>query len=176
MKFYGAYGSNLNLKQMSSRCPNSLPFTTVVIKKWRMSFKGVADIVADINCIVPVGIYKITDKCENELNKHEEYPSVYKKVYIECNILGKIEEVLFYKMNNSFKDGPPSIKYFNTIKKGYDDWSLDYKSLKSSLEYSLNNNSYKYYTSKNWIDSKIISKTDQAYLTFINNSNSPEEV
>ena len=44
MIFYAAYGSNLNLKQMKSRCPNSKPFGKIILNDWRLVFKGVADL------------------------------------------------------------------------------------------------------------------------------------
>ena len=44
MKLYGAYGSNLNLKQMQRRCPNSYPIYSIYLENFILAFKGVADI------------------------------------------------------------------------------------------------------------------------------------
>ena len=44
MKLYGAYGSNLNLKQMQRRCPNSNPLYSIYLENFILAFKGVADI------------------------------------------------------------------------------------------------------------------------------------
>ena len=44
MRLYGAYGSNLNLKQMQRRCPNSYPLNYFYLDKFALAFKGVADL------------------------------------------------------------------------------------------------------------------------------------
>ena len=44
MNLYAAYGSNLNKSQMKRRCPDSSPYVGIVLKNWRLVFKGVADI------------------------------------------------------------------------------------------------------------------------------------
>ena len=43
MNLYAAYGSNLNKHQMLKRCPKSEPIGTIVLDKFRLTFKGVAD-------------------------------------------------------------------------------------------------------------------------------------
>ena len=44
MKLYGAYGSNLNLKQMHIRCPNAKPVCSFYLENFNLVFKGVADL------------------------------------------------------------------------------------------------------------------------------------
>lgn len=44
MKYYVAYGSNLNKSQMAYRCPESIPVGAGVLKNYRLSFYGVASI------------------------------------------------------------------------------------------------------------------------------------
>ena len=39
MKLYGAYGSNLNLKQMQRRCPNSYPLYSIYLENYILAFK-----------------------------------------------------------------------------------------------------------------------------------------
>ena len=35
-KYYLAYGSNLNIRQMSHRCPSAIPVGTAIIKDYRL--------------------------------------------------------------------------------------------------------------------------------------------
>ena len=41
-KLYIAYGSNLNLNQMSMRCPEAMPVGTAMLDGWQLTFRGVA--------------------------------------------------------------------------------------------------------------------------------------
>ena len=40
MKYYLAYGSNLNIRQMQMRCPGAKPVGTMVLKGYELLFKG----------------------------------------------------------------------------------------------------------------------------------------
>ena len=42
--YYGAYGSNLNKRQMSHRCPLAKPAGTAIIRDKQLCFRGVADL------------------------------------------------------------------------------------------------------------------------------------
>ena len=44
-KLYLAYGSNLNKRQMASRCPTARPVGSAMIYGWELCFRGVADII-----------------------------------------------------------------------------------------------------------------------------------
>lgn len=39
-KYYLAYGSNLNIRQMALRCPTAKPVGTAVIEDYELLFKG----------------------------------------------------------------------------------------------------------------------------------------
>ena len=41
---YLAYGSNLNKKQMSRRCPNAKPVGSIILKGYKLEFRRVATI------------------------------------------------------------------------------------------------------------------------------------
>ena len=83
MKLYGAYGSNLNLKQMQRRCPNSYPIYSIYLENFILAFKGVADIEKQKGSICFMAVYEITKSCEKALDIYEEYPDVYEKNYIK---------------------------------------------------------------------------------------------
>ena len=65
-KLYFSYGSNLNVSQMASRCPNAIQLGSTYLPNWRLVFRGVADIEPSRNVddLLPVGVWEITDECE----------------------------------------------------------------------------------------------------------------
>jgi len=116
--FYAAYGSNLNLVQMKSRCPKSAPYKKMILFDWKLSFKGVADIIPDRGSSVPIGIYKITLSCEEALDKYEDYPVLYKKHYLKIIVDGNVKKVLTYIIDKKYSFGAPPESYFKAIKIG----------------------------------------------------------
>ena len=158
MYLYGAYGSNLNKAQMLIRCPNSKPFKSILLEKFRLVFKGVADIEKDSKYNLSLGIYNITKECEKALDYYEEFPKIYKKFYIDYTFDGKKEKILCYTMGKSFSYATPSKKYFNVIKQGYYDWNFNLDSLNEAGFHCIENNTSNGYKSKNWYDKKFISR------------------
>jgi len=56
MKYYLAYGSNLNVQQMKDRCPSAKKVGHSFIHGYRLAFFLHATILKDKNSKVPVGI------------------------------------------------------------------------------------------------------------------------
>ena len=156
MKYYGAYGSNLNKKQMKNRCPLSEPITRFCLLDWRLVFKGVADIERKKGSRVYLGLYSITSYCENALDYYEDFPELYKKKYMSQVIQGKKIEFMLYTMNKAFNYSAPTRKYFKAIKEGYGNWKLDKNILFKSGLHSIENNTGNGYKSKNWKDKELI--------------------
>ena len=72
-KYYLAYGSNLNIKQMAYRCPTARPVGTAVIKGYELLFKGsktgaYLTIEKAENSSVPVAVWEVTDDDEKRLD------------------------------------------------------------------------------------------------------------
>ena len=158
MYLYGAYGSNLNKAQMLYRCPHSKPFASIVLKKFRLVFKGVADVEKDSKYNLSLGIYNITKECEKALDYYEEFPKIYKKFYIDYIFEGKNQKILCYTMNKLYSYATPSQKYFNVIRQGYYDWNFKLDNLNDAGLHSLENNTLNGYESKSWNDQKFISR------------------
>ena len=158
MYLYAAYGSNLNKAQMLNRCPNSKPFKSMVLERFRIVFKGVADIEKNSHYKLYMGIYNITKECEKALDYYEEFPKIYNKFYIDYIFEGKNEKILCYTMNKLFSYAVPSQKYFNVIKQGYYDWNFNLDNLNEAGLHCLENNTSKGYKSKSWNDQKFISR------------------
>ena len=76
--YYGAFGSNLNKEQMKKRCPNAIPIDIATLKNYMLCFRSVADVIPFKGKNVPLGLYKITNKCEKSLDYYESFPKLYK--------------------------------------------------------------------------------------------------
>ena len=119
---YLAYGSNLNKKQMSRRCPNAKPVGSIILKGYKLEFRRVATIkhTKNIDDKLGCGLWEITEKCEKSLDIYEGFPLIYSKKIIKLN---DGREAMTYIMNNG-EISPPSFKYFNTIREGFKDFDL----------------------------------------------------
>ena len=83
-RYYLAYGSNLNVRQMRFRCPTALVVGKGVIKDYRLLFKGsktgsYLTIEKAKGYEVPVAVWKVDEACEESLDRYEGYPSFYYK-------------------------------------------------------------------------------------------------
>ena len=47
--YYGAFGSNLNRRQMKERCPESIPCEATTLQGYMLCFRSVADVIPKIN-------------------------------------------------------------------------------------------------------------------------------
>ena len=125
---YGAYGSNLNMGQMSYRCPNATPLGSFNLIGWKLVFRNVADIERCEKSSVPIGVWKITNDCERKLDVYEGYPSLYGKEFLNIDgIKGAFgtSQLMIYTMNDQNRIGNPSPSYYETIANGYEDFDID---------------------------------------------------
>ena len=84
MRYYIAYGSNLNIRQMKSRCPHARPVGTAEIKDYRLLFKGSQSgayltVEKEKGHSVPVGIWEVDEMDERNLDRYEGFPAFYYK-------------------------------------------------------------------------------------------------
>lgn len=141
-KLYIAYGSNLNLSQMSYRCPTASIYAKGVLNNWELVYRGSkknahATIVKKQGSIVPVILWKIQPRDEYWLDCYEGYPHYYFKKEIIANIGGMKKKAMVYIMNESQTLGRPSPKYLETIRQGYIDNNLDIRIFNKSLEINI---------------------------------------
>ncbi len=125
MKYYFAYGSNLNLVEMKNRCKDSIYFGSIFLNDYELIFNKFLTIIPSKNNKVPIGIFKISDSDELNLDIYEEYPSLYKKELIKINFNDEIIEGLIYIMNDFYKLEKPSKSYFNRCLVGYKNLNFD---------------------------------------------------
>jgi len=130
--YYIAYGSNMNIEQMSQRCPGSVKVGTVALSNHRLVFRKHATIEVAYGYHVPVVVWKITARDEAVLDIYEGVPRYYRKEYILLKINGKVHDALVYIMNGSGQSAPAQ-HYYDVIKDGYESAGIDIKVLEKAL-------------------------------------------
>ena len=142
MKYYMAYGSNMNKYQMNFRCPDAVPVGRCVLNNWELVFRrGVLTIEPKAGAFVPVGIWKISEKDEKSLDRYEGFPKLYVKQMFPILLTGykdmesfkagkkevteKVGEAMAYIMTDGHPVSEPSFAYMRTVQQGYKDFGFD---------------------------------------------------
>lgn len=136
-KIYLAYGSNLNLNQMSHRCPTAKVIGTTTLEGYELLFRGqhegaVATVEPKEGSSVPVLLWATTARDELALDHYEGYPYLYRKESIVVEFEGKEVEAYIYIMNDGRPINSPGCYYYATIREGYIDCGFDLNFLKES--------------------------------------------
>lgn len=140
---YAAYGSNLNVEQMSWRCPEARIVTTAEIKDYRLMFKGsktgaYLTIEPAPGESVPVGIWSVTGADIAALNRYEGYPDFYYKkgFNLFCGD-GRRHKVFAYIMHEDRSLGVPADYYVKTCLEGYKSFGFDPEVLYEAIRFSM---------------------------------------
>jgi len=121
---YFAYGSNLNRRAMTRRCPRAEPVGQAHLVGYRLVFRRFADIVADRSSTVWGAVYRLTPACLRALDKYEDAPRWYRKITVPVMCDGAAMEAMAYVMTGG-DIAPPDVAYYGEIARGYADWKLD---------------------------------------------------
>lgn len=137
-RLYVAYGSNLNKRQMSERCPGAKFVGAGLIHGYELQFKGLyssafATIEPRRGASVPVGVWEIQDTDEWSLDVYEGYPRHYFKETVRVELDETMIDAMVYVMNRNATFGIPSVHYYGVIKEGYKDCGLDESVLNQAL-------------------------------------------
>ena len=135
-KYYIAYGSNLNLKQMSRRCPTARPLGTAELEGWTLLFKGsktgsYLTIEPKEGSSVPVAVWEVSERDEHYLDIYEGYPNFYYKKELEITFTGiltkrkRTRTAFVYIMHEERPLGLPSKGYLDVCAEGYRDFDFD---------------------------------------------------
>lgn len=145
-KYYLAYGSNLNLRQMALRCPTAKAMGTAVIKDYELLFKGsktgaYLTIEPMVEAEVPVAVWSVEPTDEKRLDVYEGFPAFYYKAELELPVRyfsGKtvLRKAFVYIMHEERPLGLPSGSYVRTCLDGYRDFGFDESILLAALENS----------------------------------------
>ncbi len=145
-KYYLAYGSNLNVRQMALRCPTAKAVGTAVIKDYELLFKGsktgsYLTIEPKVGAEVPVAVWAVETSDELNLDRYEGYPTFYYKAELDLPVRyfsGKtvVRKAFVYIMHEERSLGLPSGSYVRTCLEGYRNFGFDESVLLSALENS----------------------------------------
>ena len=141
-RLYVAYGSNLNKRQMSYRCPGAKVITTGIIENHRLVYRGsktgaYATIIPCEGESVQVAIWQINKTHEIALDRYEGFPSFYYKKMINVKAFnGYNFEAMVYIMRDDAPVGRPSEYYLDVCAEGYLDCGLDMTKFEESIVYN----------------------------------------
>ena len=148
MKYYLAYGSNLNVEQMQFRCPGAKVVGVGEIENYELMFKGSKSgnyltIEPKEGSYVPVAVWKVTNAHEKALDRYEGYPNFYYKKempieYVDKNGEQHTVDAFAYIMHEDRKRGKPTRYYVNTCLNGYVHFGFDIKLLRTAIAISAN--------------------------------------
>ena len=149
-RYYIAYGSNLNIRQMKMRCPSARIIGTSEIPNYELLFKGsktgsYLTIEPKEGSTVPVAAWEVTDLDEAALDRYEGFPTFYYKAEMVLPIkgikTGKVRErnVFVYIMHEDRPLGMPSGYYVATCLEGYDNFGFDERFIYDAIENSRRN-------------------------------------
>ena len=90
-RYYLAYGSNLNVRQMKWRCPTAKAIGTAIIKDYELLFKGsktgaYLTIEPKVGAEVPVAVWAVEPSDELNLDRYEGYPTFYYKAELDLPV------------------------------------------------------------------------------------------
>ena len=142
-KYYIAYGSNLNVRQMKYRCPTAKIAGTAVIRDYELLYKGsktgsYLTIEKKKGGMVPVAVWEVTADDEKRLDAYEGFPNFYYKKNMKITLAetGKIINAFVYIMHEERPLGLPSGSYVRTCLDGYRNFGFDESVLLAALENS----------------------------------------
>jgi hypothetical protein len=147
-RYYLAYGSNLNVRQMEMRCPTARMIGTATLENYRLMFKGsktgaYLTIEPEEGCTVPVGVWEVTSRDEFALDRYEGFPTFYYKKELELPITGirtgivRQRNAFVYIMHEERELGTPSSMYMSVCAEGYHDFGFDLAPLIEAYNYSV---------------------------------------
>ena len=104
---YFAYGSNINLDQMSYRCPDACVVGPASLENYELLFRrgGFATIAPREGGKVHGLLWSLTPECERSLDRYEGYPRFYDKRTVTVRDgLGRELSVMAYVMDERFRE------------------------------------------------------------------------
>ena len=146
-RYYIAYGSNLNIRQMRMRCPSARIIGTSEIPDYELIFKGsktgsYLTIEPKKGSWVPVAAWEVSAEDEQALDRYEGFPTFYYKKEMLLPIKGirsgkiRRRNTFVYIMHEDRALGAPSNFYMQTCLSGYKSFGFDPKFLHEAYDRS----------------------------------------
>lgn len=147
-RYYIAYGSNLNIRQMRWRCPTARIIGTAELVGWRLLFKGsktgsYLTIEPFAGSRVPIAVWDVTPEDELALDHYEGYPSFYYKKELTLDIKGiktgrsAGARCLCTSCTRIGPSASPAALMLRPAQEGYHDFGFDTDFLTEALNYSM---------------------------------------
>ena len=146
-RYYIAYGSNLNIRQMQMRCPSARIIGTSEIPDYELLFKGSKSgsyltIEPKEGSRVPVAAWEVSAEDELALDRYEGFPTFYYKKEMLLPIKGirsgkiRLRNIFVYIMHEDRPFGVPSNFYMRTCLSGYKSFGFDSRYLAEAIKTS----------------------------------------
>ena len=146
-RYYIAYGSNLNIRQMRLRCPSARIIGTSEIPDYELLFKGsktgsYLTIEPKEGSSVPVAAWEVSAEDELVLDRYEGFPTFYYKKEMMLPIKGirsgkiRMRNTFVYIMHEDRPFGVPSKFYMQTCLSGYKSFRFDSQFLQKAYDRS----------------------------------------
>nr|DAG26705.1 MAG TPA: hypothetical protein [Caudoviricetes sp.] len=146
-RYYIAYGSNLNIRQMRMRCPSARIIGTSEIPDYELLFKGsktgsYLTIEPKEGSRVPVAAWEVSAEDELALDRYEGFPNFYYKKEMLLPIKGirsgkiRMRNIFVYIMHEDRPFGLPSRFYTSTCMEGYKSFGFDSRYLVEAIKNS----------------------------------------
>ena len=118
-KYYIAYGSNMDERQMATRCRDAVLVGTGFIQGYELFFKGsltgcYATIEPKAGSCVPVTLWTISRADEKRLDRYEGFPTFYYKKDVKVQTGNGTITGLVYIMHEDRHCGVPFPWYYAT--------------------------------------------------------------
>ena len=140
-KLYFAYGSNINLDQMSYRCPAAQVVGPVTLEGYELLFRGsgVATIGPKEGEKVHGLLWQLTPDCERSLDHYEGCPYLYGKQPMKVKDKnGQEFTVMAYVMTERYlTPAVPPGSYYQGILDGYRQNGLPVTALKKAWNHAM---------------------------------------
>ena len=143
---YVAYGSNMNINQMKSRCPRARILGNSMLDGYSLLFKAnrrgrvVATVEENAEEKVPIVLWAIDNGSERSLDGYEGYhgndpnSSSYLKKTVDVEFRGEKVSGIIYVMSPGGHVGKPEYEYYNRILRGYLSNGIDPEVLIKAVE------------------------------------------
>lgn len=134
---YTSYSTNLSKRQLHQICGGPVEFYGKgIIENHALSFHFFATLAKKAGSNTPVVVYNISLEQETTLDRYEGlHDGIFRKTKLQVKLdTGEVVEAMTYLLNKV--KGPfyaPSKGYIQTIREGYNDYSLDTTFLNAAL-------------------------------------------
>ena len=137
--FYIAYGSNLDIETLKSRCPSVCIKGMSQLNNYKLVYRGIDDYLSYLTLeecegsVVPIVLYEMNYLDINSLDQFEGYPILYTKNNLEIIVNEEKYNAFIYVMNDNYDYHMPSYHYIRICERGYNFYSFDNDVLNHAL-------------------------------------------